>query len=155
MLTVAKNAAAFRNYSDFTFEKAEEACHAGSVSWTDGALRRWAALASDQRHREDSGPIVSGRVCSISIGPKAESCGIYCLLFTARNPHVEPLVERVLGIPRGTHTVVEGVSLPGVTKMVVPCVKGAGASEGCLDVSACLLSSKYPALRVPRDNGCT
>ena len=79
---------------------------------------------------------------------------VYYLL--PRNPHVEPLVERVLGIPRGTHTVVEGVSLPGVTKMVVPCVKGeGGASEGCLDVSACLLSSNYPALRVARDNGCT
>ena len=60
---------------------------------------------------------------------------VYYLL--PSNPHVEPLVERVLGIPRGTHTVVEGVSLPGVTKMVVPCIKGGGgggASEGCLDV---------------------
>ena len=46
------------------------------------------------------------------------------------NPHVEPLVERVLGIPRGTHTVVEGVSLPGVTKMVVPCVIGGGGGIG-------------------------
>ena len=128
-------------------EKPEEACH--DVSWTDGALRRWAALASDQRHREDSGPIVSGRVCSISIGPKAESCGIYCLLFTAPGPWLTCRRNS----PRDTVCPTQHTVVP-----CPPCYLGSprrGVLEVCLDVSACLLSGNYPALRVRRDNGCT
>ena len=132
-------------------EKPEEACHGGDASWPDGALRRWAALASDQRHREDSGPIVSGRVCSISIGPKAESCGIYCLLFTAPGPWLTCRRNS----PRDTVCPTQHTVVP-----CPPCYLDLGSPrrgvlEVCLDVSACLLSGNYPALRVRRDNGCT
>ena len=73
-------------------------------------------------------------------------------------PRVQPLLVDVSEEFPAGHTLLFRASLPallpGVTKMGgwFPDRRGEG---GGLDVSACLLSRNYPALRVCRDNGCT
>ena len=81
---------------------------------TDGALRGCPALASYQRHRGDSAPIVSGGEC-ISIGPSSRE--LRNLLFTIYCPRIQVLLVDVSEEFPAGHILLFGALLPGVTKM--------------------------------------